>query len=90
MENELQSGEIKAVVALLLFKVGDAPGFIPNAHLNELLRDSFGLPWFRKTVIHCRDVTWRRLMNSVVCSLPDRVVVEPQGRISTPSRAGPE
>jgi hypothetical protein len=29
-------------------------------------------------------------MNSVVCSLPDRVVVEPQGRISTPSRAGPE
>jgi hypothetical protein len=87
MENELQSGEIKAVVALLLFKVGDAAGFIPNAHLNELLRDSFGLPWFRKTVIHCRDVTWRRLVNNVVCSLADRIVIEAQGADINPEQS---
>jgi hypothetical protein len=61
---------------LVLFKIGDTAGLIANASLNELLRDTFGLPWFRKIVIYCRDVTLRRLVNRVVCSLADWVVVE--------------
>jgi hypothetical protein len=71
----------------VLFKVGDAAALIANARLNELLRDSFGLPWFRKTVIHCRDVTLRRLMNRVVCSLPDRIVIEAQGADINPEQS---
>ena len=39
----------------VLFEVRDAAGLVANAHLDELLRNSFGLPWFRKTVIHCRE-----------------------------------
>jgi hypothetical protein len=70
----------------VLLKVGDAAALIANARLNELLRDSFGLSWFRKTVIHCRDVTRRRLMNSVVCSLPDRIVIKAQGADINPEQ----
>src|SRR5215813_9225502 len=74
----------------VLFKIGDAAGLIANTRLDELLRSSFGLPWFRKTVIHCRDVALRRLMNRVVCFLPYRVIAEAKVRISNPSSAGPE
>lgn len=46
-QSELRFGEIKTVAALVLFEVGDAAGLIANARLNDLLRDSFGLSWFR-------------------------------------------
>jgi hypothetical protein len=59
-----------------LFVVADAATLVADARHKGLLWNVLGRPRLRKVIVHCGDAFFRRALQRVVDSLPERVVLE--------------
>jgi len=62
-----------------LFVIRDSAALIADARLKSLLWDRLGRTWFREIVVNRDNASFRCVLNRLIRSLSDRVVLERQG-----------